>query len=303
MARYSRPSGPLGSSLSWSQVAMVEPSYKFACGRKWGYSRILQLREPPGIRLIAGRAYDEGINALLGARMAALSASEALNTAWKVAAVSFDQGIEGFREPLEKAQADSYAVMVEAAIACFHRELPGLVPAALQSDHSYTVRTADGGSVSVRGRSDYIEPDGTIVENKLSGLARWNREGEWDEAWVAEHRDQLVLYWLARRAEERRGIAQPAPVVPRARFDVIHAHVGLKEPKLRSLVLEFDVEDERRALAAVRNANAIIRDGRLSARPGPACDWCGFRDRCRADEVARGASFSDLVGLRKEVVA
>lgn len=282
---------------------MLDPSYKFACGRKWGYSRILQLREPPNARLIAGRAYDEGINALLGARMAGLSAAEALNTAWTLAAVVFDQGIEGLPEPLEEDQAYSYTTMVEAAITCFHREMPGLVPAALQTDHSYTVRTADGGSVSVRGRSDYLEADGTIVDNKLSGLARWNREGEWDEAWVAEHRDQLIFYWLARKAEERRGVAQPAPVVPRARFDVLHAQIGLKEPKLRSLVLEFDIEDERRALAAVRNASAIIRDGRLAARPGPACDFCGFRDRCREDEMARGAAFSDLVGLRKDIAS
>jgi hypothetical protein len=279
---------------------MADARYPYACH---GYSRVLGLREPPSVRLIAGRAYDEGVNALLAARMASRPEEEALNTAWRVAAVAFDHGIEQLPDRLDREQADGYAAMVEAAVACFKAGHPGLVPAALQTEHTYTVGVAGGGKVTVRGRSDYIEADGTIVENKLSGVPRWDREGEWDQRWVAEKRDQLVLYWLARKAEERRGKPQPAPVVPRGRFNVLHARIDRKEPKFRSLVVEFNSDDERRALEAVRDAHAVLRDGRLPARPGPACSFCGYRARCQEDEIRRGAAFTDLVGLRSRVTA
>jgi PD-(D/E)XK nuclease superfamily len=172
------------------------------------------------------------------------------------------------------------------------------VPAALQTKHTYTVRQHDGRILRVVGWSDRVDSDGATVDHKWTGSRPWNEEGEWDQGWALDKRDQLCMYWLARRAEERRGVAQFAPVAPRGRLEVLYMRVGQGEPQLNTLEFEFGPEDEHRVLEMVREADAILQAGRLPARPGDPCGFCSYRSLCRRHEerAATLTPFATLVG-------
>jgi hypothetical protein len=300
-----RRAGPLtGQRLSWSQIHQLAPDYELACPRQWAYQRVLRLPTTGSVAMYAGGAVDAGLTALLAARMKRRKEDRAIDLAKRAGRDRLDESLAALQEPLHEEQAAAYGQLVETAIEHFARERGRLVPAAVQTEHAYTVRQRDGALVTVVGWSDRIDKDGVVVDHKFSGVPRWKNGGdEWDEAWVRERRDQLCLYWLARRAERKRGEGRRTPVVPRARLEVIYAKVGLRTPQLRALELEFGPEDEERALEAVRTAYETVRDGRLPARPGPACRWCSFRDRCVDDEKRRGLAFVDLVGLKRESAA
>lgn len=298
------PPAVLGERLSWSQIHQLVPEYELACPRQYAYQRVARLPITTNASMAAGSAFDEGLNVLLRARIEGRPEGEALELAWRAAAANLEQRLARLPEPPDQERAAAYAAMIEVAIADFAKERADLVPAAVQVEHSYTVRMRDRRLVTVVGWSDRIDRDGTIVDHKFSGMPRWrNGGGEWDQAWVRERRDQLCLYWLARRAEARRGLPQPAPVVARARLEVMYQKLGLASPQLRSLELEFGEEDEQRALAALRVAYETIAARRFPARPGPACRWCSFRERCTSDEERRGTAFAELTATAPNGVA
>ncbi|MDR3080217.1 MAG: PD-(D/E)XK nuclease family protein [Streptomyces sp.] len=295
MTTYTAPSST--DHLSYTQLAMLDEHNELSCPRKYGYRYRLGLVEPASLSMIAGRAFDSGVNALFTARMGSESEAQALRVGWAAATKAFDEARTEVRD--DDLQAiDAYAVLIENAIAAFSLARRNVVPVAVQCRHDLVIPDPRGGDpINVIGYSDRIDRDGTIVDHKFTGAARWNAEGKWDDEWVARVRDQLVIYWLARRQTKRRGEEVPGRVVARARLEVICASRRRKEPLLRSLDLRLTREDERRVIEALRQAAAAVHEGMLPARPGRACQFCGFRDRCRQDEASRGARFADLVGL------
>jgi hypothetical protein len=280
--------------LSWTRVALLVGDYAGACPRRYAYRYVAGLPAPSTSALVAGTAYDHGLRALFEARRLGETETSALAAAHQHAEETLTARWAETGEPDDRLTET--LALVREAVAHFAAKRPGLVPAALQSEHRFTVRVGDE-VVTVVGWSDRIDADGTLVEHKWSGSPRWRHgaEGqEWEAEWAASARDQLTLYWLARRAEAARGLPQPAPVVPRGRVEVLFQRRGLTEPQLRCLELTFGPEDEARVLQAVANAWAVIRAGRFPARPGPACRWCPYQERCRGDEEARGTPFAAL---------
>lgn len=273
--------------------------YPNACPRRYAYRYVAQLPSPASAALVAGTAFDRGLRALFEARQDGLAGKAALEAAWQAAREALEAAWPETQEPQERLIEQ--IALVEQAVAHFARERPTLVPAALQSEHRFAVRAPGGEVVTVVGYSDRIDPDGTITEHKWSGSPRWrngaNGSQEWEQEWAASARDQLALYWLARRAEAARGVPQPAPVVPRGRVEVLYQRRGLTEPQLRCLDFTFEPEDEARVLRALAQAWEVLRAARFPARPGPACRWCPYQERCRADEASRGLSFAELAGV------
>ena len=294
--------------LSWSQVARLVPNYRFACARAWAYDKLAGLPFESSPALAAGDAFDDGVNSLLVARMQGRDEGTALEWATRAVGEKLPSAMERVPNPPGPDKIEEYIGAVNRALAHFARERVGLIPAAVQTKHRYTVRQRDGEIRSLVGYSDRIDPDGAVVDHKYSGSARWHagtppevvrgdvNDELWDGDWVRDKMDQLCVYWLARRAEEARGVNQPAPVIARGKLDVMFMRVDMKMPQLRSYVVEFNEEDERRVLEAIRQAHDIIRDGRLPARPGEACGFCSHTARCRADEERRGASFAEVIG-------
>ncbi|SRR6266567_1767023 len=293
--------------LSYSQVTKLVARYKYSCPRQWGYDKLASLPFQPSPVLLAGSAFDEGINALLQARMQALSEAQARVWAWQTVQDKWKERLPELREPLPAEKQEAYLKAVRLGMTAFAATHPELVPAAVQQRHDYHVHVgpAPNDFRTVTGYSDRIEEDGTLIDMKWSGSKRWKekeaKEGksgeiEWDEGWTREKRDQLAMYWMAREIEQARGDRDPvAPVIPRGRLEVLYMRLNQKEAQLRSIEFEFTAEDRQRVVEAILEADRVIRENRLPARPGDACGFCSFRARCQSDEMRRGQAFADLV--------
>jgi len=181
--------------LSWTRLALLVGDYPSACPRRYAYRYVAGLPAPSGASLVAGTAFDRGLRALFEARRRGEGEEAALAAARQVAEGALAAGWPQTGESAERL-AETLA-LVQEAVAYFAARRPGLVPAALQSEHRFTLREPGGEVVTVVGWSDRIDPDGTLVEHKWSGSPRWRNgpEGqEWEEGWAASARDQLALY-------------------------------------------------------------------------------------------------------------
>ena len=298
-----RGSAPLPTTLqpaplhiSFGQVAALHPYYRYACARKYGYKYLLGAQEPMNLALVMGRAFDEGLNAFFRLRMTGASAADAWPTVVLAATVAFDTQIDDAVDPPrdEGSHLDALRLGLRATIAAQEHA----VPAAVQQHHTFTVRSLDGErTIVVDGYSDRIDADGTVVDHKWSGSPRWDRADVWDADWVREKRDQACFYWMARVAEAKRGVEQPAPISNTARLVVCYMRARNRTPVVRSLDLRFGEADVVDIVRRIGEAEAIRRAGRLPARPGEACRFCFHLGRCRDDEQARGMDFPSVTGV------
>jgi PD-(D/E)XK nuclease superfamily len=291
----------LPEHLSYSQITMLHPHYRYACARKWAYRYRLDLADERSPSLAVGSAFDEAANAFFAARMAGKDAIEA-------GAKGLEAGIERFALEDEavfasrrgEARQEYEDVFVSAFAAFTNAE--GLADVAtIQDRHTFTIRLDDRHVMPVVGYSDRVDRDGTLVDHKFSGSPRWEREEDgkplqWHEEWVAERRDQLLIYWLARNAEEQRtGRPLEPPLNGRGRLVVTYHKRTLLKPQVRVCELELSLEAGRELLERAGLAARIAQDGIYPARPGPACGFCSYLGRCRDDEAARGRPFFELI--------
>jgi hypothetical protein len=256
--------------------------------------------------LCCGIALDAGLNYYFGETLSGAAGGAVVDEAIEVGRLALAAAMDQREvENVEQVDMDGYAKLVaqgvDAVIAHeVRRRLPETPPhaAAVQMRHEFTVSALDepARNVHVVGFSDKIEEDGEIVDHKWSGSAKWDKAGTVDPVWFSENYDQLAEYWLSRRAEERRGLPQPAPVVPRGRIVVCYHRLGMLRPQVREFPAAFDETDERRVIGIIRWADAAIRRGHLPARPGVACKFCSYVGRCRSDEERNGTPFALLVG-------
>jgi MoaA/NifB/PqqE/SkfB family radical SAM enzyme len=103
---------------------------------------------------------------------------------------------------------------------------------------------------------------------------------------------------MGRVYAERAGVLDAtAPIVPRGRVVVVHAQINRKEPVVKSLDFEFTDELVKEIADAVREADEIANSDFQPPSPGPACQYCDYRDRCRSDLAATVVSTTALAEL------
>jgi hypothetical protein len=287
--------------LSWSQVAKLATGIsEYGCPAQWGYSYRLGLPFVSSPAIATGTAIDAGLNAFFAARMAGKDLAEATSLADDACSAGWRKAVDtgNFDEPLSPEKDAAYLLTARNGLAVAITAHQDVIPAALQTRHTYTVRSLDGTRIrEVIGFSDRIDQDGTIVDHKASGSVRWDGDGVWHEDWIRERRGQLATYYVSRLAEQARGEALVAPVIPRGRLTVIYCSLRLKTPQVRSLDIDLTDEDVERVLAAVREADVLAAGEHLPVRPGKSCGFCSFVARCRDDQAARCLPFTALTGV------
>jgi hypothetical protein len=283
--------------LSYSQLAMIHPRYPYACARKWGYRYRIKLPDERSPALAVGSAFDEAANAYYRLRAENVDALTATAKAGDIGLAHLEQERADNAELFTADTYPEYEAVLTAGFAAFLAEEGAREVASVQDRHTFTVTVAPDFVLPIVGYSDRVDVDGTLVDHKFSGSPRWDKEGTWHADWIAEKRDQLLLYWLARNAVEKRtGEPLTPPLTGRGRLVVVYHKVGLVKPQVRSHDLQLSLDDGgHELLVRMVEAAAIIKADRLPARPGPACRYCSYLAQCRDDEAARGMPFFDLI--------
>lgn len=267
--------------ISFSQLTQLSSAYRLACPRKWAYAKLFDFPDiGAGRSMMVGKALDAGVQSYWRARIVGLSAENAELLAE-----------QSRREALaEMAPKDAMATAAERlsseCLTLFIKEhRDSEPPASVQEEHVFTVRGTDNEIVSVLGYSDYILTDGRIVDLKFSGSPRWDSAGFWQEVWLTEKRMQLTMYAMARHA-----VLTPSETFQPAkgRLTVLTHAVNRKAPQIRSIDLSILPWDVEAIVTQIREADAIARSGFHPPRPGIACQWCSYTERCRLD-LARTA--------------
>src|SRR6266704_1057719 len=292
---------PAPTRISHSQVSSLHPAYRYSCPRKWGYRTLLGQPEQRSFALAAGSAFDEGANCYFTMLRDGTGHEEATSQALLIASAHLEQEVIDSPTLFEaEGSADAYQALIASAFVVFAEDQKGAQPALVQDQHDFVVTVGEE-EIPVMGYSDRVEADGTVIDHKFSGSARWTKDGVWDEAWVSERRGQLVTYYAGRLAKLRRWIAGggtaetwPEPnVIQQGRLVVTYAKVGLLHPQVRSLDLTGDQEDVQRVVDTIAES-WLARKGPLPMRPGEACRWCDFVLRCRGDQARAGTPFLSL---------
>lgn len=282
--------------LSFSLMQQVHPAYPYACPLKMAYSRILRLPWQRTPAMAVGSALDVAANAYFELRIEGADEMAAGAKAWELGEAHLEEerlSADLFRDD---RQYEAYIKLLEGAWAAFVNHEGGADALRVQDRHEFTLRMPDGAIVPIVGYSDRIDRDGTIVDLKFSGSTRWTAEGAWNEDYVSEKRDQLLTYFLARQAVERRtGTALFPPVTGRARLVVIYHKTENKKAQHRALDMALDMSQAQPLLERYAQTWQILTEQRFPARPGRPCGFCSFVTECREDHRQRGPSFWELV--------
>ncbi len=301
-APSSPPQLPPPDHLSWSQISRLSTAYPRACPRQWAYGRLLGLlpSSTDGTGRKIGRILDDAVAVMFVTRLDAATDGEAIVLADMLRTA--EDGIETAEFPADKAEA--YAGLVLAAIEVLYEALLAVRPATVQETHDFYVHRLTGGEpIKVVGRSDWVTVDGVIVDLKWTGRKPWTADGEWDEGWLTEKRDQTALYWLGRQAAAQRA-ELPAPP-PRARILVVSGMVprphkdgtrGKASVSMNSYDFTFTADDRLRMIERVREADAAQHAPTHPALPGEHCQFCDYLAICRTDQ-ARTACATSALGV------
>ena len=287
------------SNLSFSLMQLLHPAYPFACPLKMAYSRILRLPLQRTPAMAVGSALDEAANGYFTMIRDGHDRMEAGEKAWALGEAHLEEEREKAPELFTNERGSTFAeyeTLLKDAWAAFLNNEGGADALLVQDEHIFTLRVPSGDIVKVRGYSDRIDRDGTIVDLKYSGSPRWSKEGVWNDEYLSEKRDQLLTYFLARQATERRtGTALFPPVTGRARLVVIYHKLGNKKAEHRAIDMQLDMEQARPVLERFAQTWGLIEEQRFAPRPGRPCGFCSYVTECREDHRLRGTAFWDLV--------
>jgi PD-(D/E)XK nuclease superfamily len=271
---------PIPDHLSFSQIKKLSKRYARHCARAWAYDKLAGLEWRPGTSMICGRCVDDAIRVMFTTRMR--GGTEAQVLAATTAAI--EASIEEADWPAS-ANREGYTRVINEAVMALYEELIDVIPDSVQEEHKFRLKdNASDDIIEVIGYSDWILGDGTIVDLKFSGSNHWNNDNEWDMAWLADKRDQLTLYWMARMADARR-LSLPEPA-PEGRVTVASHSLKRKTPVVRSCDFHFDAIDQVEMIAAIREAYAAQRAQCHPPSPGEGCALCSYQERCVADSAA-----------------
>jgi hypothetical protein len=273
---------PTPDHLSFSQITKLSMRYDSSCPRAWAYGKLIGLPYTPSKSMILGSALDQAVQVYFSRLLCGDSS--------QVAHVMGLESLERFFDTVAEWPADAdkgaHLIMMSGAYTTFVEEYAMTAQVvAVQRPHEFFVRTADG-ERKVIGFSDWIEADGTIVDLKFSGSAHWDGFGVWREDWCARVHDQLTSYYMGRLSDERAGKPDGvAPVVPRGRVVCVVASLNRKSPVVKHRDFDLTTIDVAALADAAREADLTARADYHPMRPGPACGWCSYVDRCRSDNA------------------
>jgi hypothetical protein len=181
------------------------------------------------------------------------------------------------------------AMTLDCLVALYHH-LRDVRPESVQEQHEW-ICPSDDGDIRVIGFSDWIV-NGEICDLKFRGRAPWNNVGEWDQTFVLPVVDQLHHYYFGRLyAAKRDNLPEPPD---RGRVVVMVYSSSRRNPEIReySVTLSRDLYPE--IAASVIEAHGAQVSATHPPRPGAACEWCPYVERCRIDS-ARYAVRTDLL--------
>lgn len=285
--------------LSFSQLTTLHGHYRYACPRKWGYRYKLGLAETRSPSLALGSAMDEAANCFFSMCLEGADA-------FKAGAEAAELGLASLRqEPPDtwfEVKADNpleaYEALFMASFSSFLISEGRAEVALVQDRHQFTIQRNNGRLVTVIGYSDRIDSDGGIVDHKFSGSPRWDAEENWHPEYLEEKRDQLLVYWLARAAEERRrGEPLDPPLNGKGRLVVTYHRLGMLKAQVRVKEVTLNQELADELLVRLAEAADIRDDGRLPLRPGLSCRFCSFLATCCEDQRERGTPFLQAIAV------
>ena len=271
--------------LSFSQLTKLSSRYRNACPRAWAYNKLMGLPGGVGNGMILGRSLDNAVTSFFQRRILGDTFDSAYESALREVSAAINADGNGFEDNAKRERSE-YVEMMERALATFADVYRDHIPASLQHDHVYEVRTEGFGNVRMVGYSDWIDADGVINDLKWSGAAKWDADGVWYDDYLAQVRDQICTYYMGRVYAERMGVLDAtAPVVPRGRVVVVTGKVNSKTIAVKAHDFEFTDELVKEIADAVREAVEIAHADRHPARPGDMCSYCPYLERCRSDSA------------------
>ena len=322
--------------MSYSQLSNLHPSYRYSCARRAAYRYIAHLPEERNWSLALGTAVDAGANLYWSFRISGVDVKEAEDDGWKAADAEITHEVQTYPEltaDRDPEIVDKYRSLAHFCLAELWERMRPLTGAAVQKHQTFDLSLGDV-TVGVAGYSDLVTADGDVWDLKVSGSPRWTmvpdpdwvdtlawHEGmrernpetgrmrkvpqpkapeleQWDAEYLAEKKDQLLSYFLARNDEaERKGLRIDPPLSGRLHLVVIYANLNLKHPQLHETVIDVDWADAQPLLIRYGQAVRMVQARRFPLRPGRHCAWCSFLDRCREDQAARGLSFADSIDV------
>ena len=273
--------------LSFGQVSKLSSLYSLSCPRQWAYNKLMQLPARKSKALWYGQALDAGATAYQEARVKGKPLDYCRRIGMTATQTALQQS-ELPADPPRRFVVDAFLILAEWLAQ-------NSDPVAVQTEHEFTVWGSDGQIIKVIGRSDWIERSGVVVDLKWSGSARWTGEGEdikWNEDWLHSPRDQVCFYHMARLAETRRAHIE-API-GNGRVVVVCASAQRKQAIVRAHDFTITEADMDRCIGAIIEADDIAGADRHPARPGDACRFCAYVDRCQADSARLAATDLEL---------
>lgn len=288
MTTAALPVHPRPDHLSYGQVTKLSSVYSLSCPRQWAYARLMGLPARKGDGLQYGSALDAGATAYQEARVK----GKPHDFARRCGMTATQGSLQASSLPANLDRqfvVDAFLVLADWLDANSSAE-------AVQTEHEFTVWGSDGEVIKVVGRSDWIEAGGRIVDLKWSGQNRWTGTEDdtaWNQDWLRAVHDQVTFYHMARLAGARRSGAMPA-AGGLGRVVVVRAGVKHKTAIVRAHDFNISAADIERCTAAIVEADEIARSDRHPARPGDACKFCAYTDRCRIDLARLAATDQEV---------
>lgn len=270
--------------LSHSQISTLHPDNRWSCPRQWSYGYLMKLPRPASAAQCMGRMLDEAATGFWIARAEGKELPAAVMDA-EYAAYAENEKCEW---PPGDDKSRYMAAMDAIPELCGFLVSHGQTPAAmsLQLSHEFTVRGTDGELVTVTGRSDWVEPGliGTpvVVDFKTTGTRRWDKDDVPEADWLQRCREQITVYRLALAAT---GLPDGTVVPVAGPAAVVAACVSpsRKTPVFARFDFTITDADAELMLARIVEADELARREWHAPRPGDACGFCPFVERCRSD--------------------
>lgn len=322
--------------MSYSQLAALHGHYEYACPRRAAYHYITRLPQQRNWPLVLGSAVDAAVShyfnlRIVGAEDPAGQAHQALDREIQDEVRDHPELLEQSLTPLE-----SYGALGHRSVNLVVEKMGDLEVASVQEHHTFSLSVQDDLSTEIVGWSDLVDVDGKLWDLKFSGSPRWSLIDDpdwkapehwepeyelnpqtgrrrrvpgqkqprapqielWHEGWLADKKDQLLTYWLARNAEQkRRGEPIDPPLTGEAGLIVIYGSLKLKEPQLHTVDVRISLDDAEELLHRYGEAVRTVQRGAFPLRPGRHCGWCDYQEICRRDQDERGTEFMKAIDI------
>jgi len=247
--------------MSFSQMNMY-----LRCSMQWYYRYVLGLKQPPNLKLIAGKAGHSGLE-IHNRHIIQYATPPPLDLSLDEASTTFDTLVQDLEDRDKAAEGQSKDNII--ALLTIYPEDPQLDIKPTSAEREFTIEV--GAGIPVLGYTD-VETEHAIFDYKFTSRAKSQ-----DDANLSP---QLTLYSMAADTYKPTvgfialippGARTPPRIVPTIRDAVSETQLQTRYDRLR---YQFQYV-ERATQAAI----FIPKDDPMT------CSWCGYRDRCQSAAV------------------